>query len=78
MLLSLRFRHLCYSNEADGKDAIMFLSREYCERPLTDAELEKQRLAVSALRENLPTASAAKAPVRDASGSPPRDSDASA
>ena len=56
MLLSLRFRHLYYSNEADGNDAIMFLSREYCERPLTAAELEKQRLAVSALRENLPAA----------------------
>jgi hypothetical protein len=54
--MPLRFRHPDYPNEPDGNDVIMFLSREYCERPLTDAELEQQRLAVSALRENLPAA----------------------
>jgi diadenosine tetraphosphate (Ap4A) HIT family hydrolase len=53
-LLAEISRHRDYSTEPDGNDVIMFLSREYCERPLTDTELEKQRLAVSVLKANLP------------------------
>jgi diadenosine tetraphosphate (Ap4A) HIT family hydrolase len=55
-LLAEISRHPDYPNEPDGNDVIMFLSREYCERSLTDVELEQQRLAVSAMRENLPAA----------------------
>ena len=42
--------HPAYSNEPDGNDAILFLSREYCERPLTEQELEVQAEIVTWLR----------------------------
>ncbi|MBM3115736.1 HIT family protein [Jeongeupia naejangsanensis] len=37
-LLSEIVAHCDYTNEPDGNDAILFLSRVYCERPLTEAE----------------------------------------
>lgn len=42
--------HSAYSNEPDGNDTILFLSREYCERPLTEQELEAQASTVKWLR----------------------------
>ncbi|WP_024671736.1 hypothetical protein [Pseudomonas tremae] len=46
-------RHPGYSDNPDGNDAIIFLSREYCERPLSDDESGKQLLAVRLLRASL-------------------------
>ena len=42
--------HPGYANEPDGNDAILFLSREYCERPLSHAEQESQHRTVARLR----------------------------
>lgn len=42
--------HPGYADEPDGNDVILFLSREYCERPLNEAEQESQHLAVVRLR----------------------------
>ncbi|MGY4495453.1 hypothetical protein [Pseudomonas sp. TE3610] len=45
--------HPSYSDHPDGNDAIVYLSRELCERPLTTAETEKQLLAIRLLRASL-------------------------
>jgi len=52
-LLAEIAHHPGYADGPDGNDAIMFLSREYCERPLTVDESEKQRCAVQVLRASL-------------------------
>ncbi|MBK5516781.1 hypothetical protein [Pseudomonas sp. TH10] len=39
-----------YSDNPDGNDAIVFLSREYCERSLSADEIEKQLSAVCLLK----------------------------
>ncbi|UTH76195.1 hypothetical protein [Chromobacterium sp. IIBBL 290-4] len=39
-----------YANEPDGNDAILFLSRVYCERPLTAQEREGMQATVQRLR----------------------------
>lgn len=52
-LLAEISRHPDYCDHPDGNDAIMFLSREYCERPFRAEELEKQRLAVRLLKASL-------------------------
>ncbi|EGH46403.1 hypothetical protein PSYPI_30478, partial [Pseudomonas syringae pv. pisi str. 1704B] len=44
-----------YSDNPDGNDAIIFLSREYCESTLSADESEKQLLAVRLLRDSLTT-----------------------
>lgn len=49
-LLAEIAKHTDYSDEPDGNDAIVFLSREYCERILSAEESAKQRLAVLMLR----------------------------
>ncbi|WP_448124036.1 hypothetical protein [Pseudomonas veronii] len=49
-LLAEISKHPGYSDNPDGNDAIVFLSREYCERPLTAGEAEKQLSAVHLLR----------------------------
>ncbi|UZJ58051.1 hypothetical protein OKW98_15670 [Pseudomonas sp. KU26590] len=46
-------KHPDYSDNPDGNDAIIFLSREYCERPLSADESEKQLSAVRLLRASL-------------------------
>lgn len=43
--------HPSYTDEPDGNDAILFVSREYCERDLTDNEKEEMEQAVERLRE---------------------------
>jgi diadenosine tetraphosphate (Ap4A) HIT family hydrolase len=42
--------HPDYANEPDGNDAILFLSRVYCERHLTNKEEKTVALAVENLR----------------------------
>jgi len=49
-LLAEVSRHPGYPDAPDGNDVIVFLSREYCERPLNAIEVEKQRVAVRLLR----------------------------
>ena len=49
-LLAEITKHPDYSDEPDGNDAIVFLSREYCERVLSEEESEKQRFTVLRLR----------------------------
>jgi diadenosine tetraphosphate (Ap4A) HIT family hydrolase len=43
-------RHPDYDSDPDGNDAILFLSRVYCERPLSDMEQAAQRNTVDQLR----------------------------
>lgn len=52
-LLRAISRYPNYSDNPDGNDAIIFLSREYCERPLTAEESEKQHRAVRLLSDSL-------------------------
>ncbi|UPT39564.1 hypothetical protein [Pseudomonas amygdali] len=52
-LLAEISKHPGYSDNPDGNDALVFLSREYCERPLTAGEAKKQLLAVHLLRASL-------------------------
>lgn len=52
-LLAEISKHPGYSDNPDGNNAIVFLSREYCERPLTAGEAEKQLSAVHLLRASL-------------------------
>lgn len=49
-LLTAISAHADYPHTPDGNDTIVFLSREYCERPLDAEELEKQHAAVQRLR----------------------------
>ncbi|WP_255991942.1 hypothetical protein [Chitinolyticbacter albus] len=49
-LLSEIVSHPDYTNEPDGSDTILFLSRTYCERPLTEAESLTMNDVVSQLR----------------------------
>lgn len=42
--------HPGYADEPDGNDALLFLSREYCERPLSPAEQNSQQQTVERLR----------------------------
>ncbi|MCY1390385.1 hypothetical protein D3C76_150590 [compost metagenome] len=49
-LLEQISKHPGYADDPDGNDAIVFLSREYCERPLTAEETQKQLAAVRLLR----------------------------
>jgi len=44
-------KHPDYASEPDGNDTILFLSREYCERPLNAEESESQQKTVMNLRE---------------------------
>ena len=50
-LLAEISNHPGYSDNPDGNDAIIFLSREYCERPLSAYEMEKQLSAVRRLKD---------------------------
>lgn len=43
-------KHPDYASEPDGNDTILFLSREYCERPLNAQESEAQHTTVMNLR----------------------------
>ncbi len=43
-------KHPDYASEPDGNDTILFLSREYCERPLNTEESEAQHTTVMNLR----------------------------
>ncbi|WP_122259914.1 hypothetical protein [Pseudomonas syringae] len=52
-LLAEISKHPGYSDNPDGNDALVFLSREYCERPLTAGETEKHLSAVHLLRASL-------------------------
>ncbi|MCF5803934.1 hypothetical protein NLO74_12490 [Pseudomonas tremae] len=52
-LLTEISKHPGYSDNPDGNDTIVFLSREYCERTLTACEAEKQLSAVHVLRASL-------------------------
>ncbi|MCI8210029.1 hypothetical protein AUC61_10830 [Pseudomonas sp. S25] len=54
-LLAQVASHADYADEPDGNDAILFLSRMYCERPLNEEERETQQKAVMNLRELLAT-----------------------
>lgn len=49
-LLSEIARHPAYPDVPDGNDVILYLSRHYCERPLSAEETAKQRSAVRLLR----------------------------
>lgn len=42
--------HPGYADQPDGNDAILFLSREYCERPLNPLEQASQQQTVARLR----------------------------
>ncbi|WP_174774528.1 hypothetical protein [Chromobacterium paludis] len=42
--------HPGYANEPDGNDAMLFLSRVYCEKALTDAERAAMTSTVQSLR----------------------------
>ncbi|MFA6232101.1 MAG: hypothetical protein WC617_18330 [Rhodanobacter sp.] len=42
--------HTSYADDPDGNDAILFLSRIYCERELTEAEARQMELTVNELR----------------------------
>lgn len=42
--------HPAYSNEPDGNDAMLFVSREYCERDLTHGERHEMEQVVERLR----------------------------
>ncbi|WP_122664819.1 HIT family protein [Pseudomonas viridiflava] len=54
-LLAQVASHPDYADEPDGNDAIVFLSRVYCERPLNEQEREAQYKTVMILRELLAT-----------------------
>ncbi|MDR3447509.1 hypothetical protein [Dyella sp.] len=43
--------HPAYADEPDGNDAILFLSRIYCERDLADAENREMELTIDQLRD---------------------------
>ncbi|KAB0491525.1 hypothetical protein F7Q95_08055 [Pseudomonas psychrophila] len=49
-LLAAISSHPGYSSNPDGNDAIVFLSRECCERPLSAHEAQKQLSAVRLLK----------------------------
>jgi len=49
-LLAEIMAHAEFTDEPDGNDAILFLSRIYCERPLTDDESVAMDLAVEKIR----------------------------
>lgn len=42
--------HPAYSNEPDGNDVMLFVSREYCERELTHCERNVMEQEVERLR----------------------------
>lgn|SRR5690606_16579419 len=44
--------HPAYSDEPDGNDALLFVSREFCERALTNEEKSEMEQTVARLREN--------------------------
>lgn len=50
-LLAEISNHPGYSDNPDGNDVIIFLSREYCERSLSADEMEKQLSAVRRLKD---------------------------
>ncbi|MBN3966897.1 hypothetical protein IMW75_16610 [Pseudomonas gregormendelii] len=50
-LLAEISNHPGYSDNPDGNDVIIFLSREYCERSLSAYEMEKQLSAVRRLKD---------------------------
>lgn len=49
-LLNEIVNHPDYSNEPDGNDALLYVSREYAERSLTEQELKAQNEEVSRLK----------------------------
>ncbi len=49
-LLAEIIAHADFTDEPDGNDAILFLSRIYCERPLTDNESVAMDLVVEKIR----------------------------
>lgn len=51
-LLNEIITHPNYTNEPDGNDCLLFASREYGERDLTEDELEVQLEVVKSLREH--------------------------
>jgi len=50
-LLSEIELHPSYTNHPDGNDALLFVSREYAERPLSEKEVQLQSTEVARLRE---------------------------
>ena len=50
-LLNEIVAHPSYTNEPDGNDALLFASREYCERELTIEESSMQKSTINQLRD---------------------------
>ena len=50
-LLSEIAAHPNYAEVPDGNDTVLFLSREYCERPLTPEEQMLQDQSIGTLRD---------------------------